>query len=218
MSETIYHLLKLNFPQLEDSLIKEISECAVIKEFEPGTQIMKYGQYIRSSILMVKGRVKVYREGPEGEAFFLYDIDPGTGCALSMICAAKNETSELNAIVAEDTTAIMIPSDKMDEFMRNYKSWYHFVLQTYRQRLDELINVIENIAFKSMDERLIYYLNNLSQKNKSAKIHLTHQEIANDLNSSREVISRLLKKMEKNGWLSLERNQINLLKDIRHIM
>lgn len=218
MKASITEYLNTFFPFFEPGLKDEIASSSIVMEYEPGAVLMRTGQYIKSSIMVVEGRVKIYREGPDGEAFFLYDLVPGEGCALSMICAMKNETSELKGVVAERTTAILVPSEKMDEFIREYKSWYHFVLQTYRKRFDEMINIIENIAFRSMDERLLYYLQQMVNKSGENKLQITHQEIANDLNSSREVISRLLKKMENMGYVNLERNQIEVLKDLSHVM
>ena len=106
--------------------------------------------------------------------------------------------------------AIMVPIDKMDALMLEHKSWYYFVLETYRSRFEEMLTVVDAIAFKAMDERLEFYLINQARTLETTIIKTTHQEIANDLNTSREVISRLLKKMEQNGMISLHRNQIDM--------
>jgi CRP/FNR family transcriptional regulator len=127
-----------------------------------------------------------------------------------MICATKHEKSQMLAEAIEDTEVIAIPLELMDNLMKNHRSWYYFVLDTYRTRFEELLNVIDHIAFKSMDERLEFYLTNQAEKLGTTTLNLTHQQIANDLNSSREVISRLLKNMEKNGRVSLLRNAIML--------
>ncbi len=168
---------------------------------------MKTGQYFKSAVLIVSGRVKLYREGEEGNEYFMYFLDPGSACALSMLCATRNQASEVMAVAVEETEAILIPIQHMDKLMSNYKSWYHFVLGTYRSRFEELLSVIDNIAFKNMDERLEWYLKRQSET-LGKTLNLTHQQIASDLNSSREVISRLLKKMERNGLLSLHRSHI----------
>ena len=196
------------FPQFEPGLKEKlISNCSV-KKFAAGEVMMTPGQYFRSTMLIVEGRVKLYRQGDEGNEFFLYYIEPGGACALSMICAAKQETSEIMAKAVEDTVAILIPIQFMDELMRDYKTWYYFVLETYRNRYEELLAMVDNIAFKSMDERLEFYLKNQSEKLATRQLNITHQEIANDLSTSREVISRLLKKMEQRGDLLLHRNYI----------
>lgn len=202
--------LTRHFPMFEKALVNEISEIAVLKEFEIGEVIMRTGQFIKSTVLIVDGAVKVYREGEDGEEFFIYEIESGGACALSIICAARSLKSELKGVVSSPVKAILIPTEKLDNLTHNYKSWYHFVLETYRSRFEELISVVENIAFKNMDERLEFYLRNLSEKRNSKILHITHQEIARDLNSSREVISRLLKKMEHLGFIKMERNHIEM--------
>ncbi|MCG9880236.1 MAG: Crp/Fnr family transcriptional regulator, partial [Bacteroidia bacterium] len=138
-------------------------------------------------------------------------LEAGQACALSFVCAQKNKRSDLDAIVMEDTEAILIPIELMDEMMVKNKSWYYFVLDTYRSRFRELLDVIRSVAFHSMDERLAYYL--VKQKNafNSNIISITHEQIANDLNSSRVVISRLLKQMEAQGKVKLHRNAVELL-------
>jgi CRP/FNR family transcriptional regulator, anaerobic regulatory protein len=209
--EDLASYLEKNYPAFDPELKKLIEQNGVLKKFEDGEQIMRTGQFFRSTILVAKGRIKVYREGDDGNEFFMYYLEPGTACALSMICAAKNESSQVMAKAVEDTTVIALPIELMDEFMRNHKSWYYFVLETYRKRFDEILSVIDNIAFKSMDERLVFYLKNQVKALGKNELNITHQQIANDLNSSREVISRLLKKMELNGILKLDRNYIKLL-------
>lgn len=208
----IKDFLKHNFKNFEPALIEKIEQIASIKEFEPGEMLMTTGQYFRSTILVVEGRIKLYREGPEGGEFFMYYIEPGSACALSMICAAKKEASEIMAKTTEKTKVITFPIELMDDMMRNYKTWYYFVLETYRSRYEELLVVIDHIAFKGMDERLDFYLRNQYEKLQTRELKITHNEIASDLNSSREVISRLLKKMEQSGDLVLHRNYIEWLK------
>ncbi|MFZ9660377.1 MAG: Crp/Fnr family transcriptional regulator [Chitinophagaceae bacterium] len=199
--------LMKRFPSFDRPLAEFIAEKAEVKNFEEGTILMKTGQYFKSSMLIVKGRVKLYREGDDGNEFFMYFLEPGMACALSMICATRNESSEITAVAVEDVELIMIPIQYMDRLMTDFKSWYYFVLETYRSRFEELLTVIDNIAFKNMDERLEWYLKQQAEKSGN-EIMLTHQQIANDLNSSREVISRLLKKMEKNNRVILHRNSI----------
>jgi CRP/FNR family transcriptional regulator len=196
------------FPQFDVDLAEFLSQIGESRTFDDGDIVMKTGQFFKSAVLIVKGRVKLYREGDDGEEFFMYYLDPGNACALSMICTARNQSSSVMAVAIEETEAILIPIQYMDRLMTNYKSWYYFVIETYRNRFEELLSVIDNIAFKNMDERLEWYLKRQSQK-LGTTIHLTHQQIANDLNSSREVISRLLKKMEQDGQIDLHRNHIS---------
>ena len=131
--------------------------------------------------------------------------------ALSMVCAAKHEKSEVMAKVLTDAIVLAIPLEYMEQWMSRYKSWYQFVITSYRNRFEELLKTIDAIAFTGMDERLEYYLKQQVKK-LGNNIKITHQEIANDLNSSREVISRLLKKMEAKSWLIIHRNSIEWLK------
>ena len=207
----IRSLLDTWFPQFEDGLKNIIAENATLKEVQAGELIMRSGQYFHSTMLVVKGRIKIYREGEDGNEFFMYYLDAGNSCALSMICAAKNETSQILAKAIDDSVLIAVPLKMMDELMTQYKSWYYFVLETYRSRFEELLIVIDNIVFKGMDERLEFYLKNEVKKYNSNRIEITHQDIANDLNSSREVISRLLKKMEQQNKLTLHRNYIEVI-------
>ena len=202
-------LLKF-FPMFDRNLAEFISSVAETRTFDEGTIMMKTGQYFKASMLIVSGKVKLYREGEDGNEFFMYFLESGNACALSMICAARNQASEIMAVAVEKTEVVMIPIQYMDELMTKHKSWYYFVLETYRSRFEELLIVIDNIAFKNMDERLEWYLKQQEEKY-GKQLNLTHQEIANDLNSSREVISRLLKKMERNNSLILHRNHIELV-------
>jgi CRP/FNR family transcriptional regulator, anaerobic regulatory protein len=199
------------FPQFEPGLKEKLLSSCSLKSFNTGEVLLQTGQYFRSTMLVVEGRVKLYREGYEGEEFFMYYIEPGGACALSMICASKQETSEIMAKAVEDTVALLVPVTLMDELMRDYKTWYYFVIQTYRDRYEELLVLIDSIVFKGMDERLEFYLKNQYMKLGTNQLQVTHQEIANDLNSSREVISRLLKKMEQQHKLKLHRNSIEWL-------
>lgn len=199
------------FPTLEEPLYDEIWDNATIREVKAGETILRVGQTIRSTMLVVEGTVKLYREDEAGHEFFIYYLDAGEACSMSLICAARHNTSEMLAKALTDVTLLVIPLELMDRWMSTYKSWYQFVILSYRSRFDELLQTIDAIAFSNMDERLEHYL--LKQVGKLGHtIKMTHQDIANDLNSSREVISRLLKKMEAKGWLIIHRNAIEWLR------
>lgn len=200
------------FPQFEPSLVEVIEKEAVLRHFQAGDVVMRTGQYIKSTALVLEGRLKIYREGPDGGEFLMYYLEPGQACAVSMICAMQSDTSEITAVAEEETELLMIPVHLMDDMMKDHKSWYQFVIQTYRSRFDELLNVVDHVAFRNMDERLEFYLKRYQEKTGKTKVELSHQQIAEDLNSSREVISRLLKKMEQRGLLKLNRNLIELTK------
>lgn len=204
--------VKSLFPGFSKSLAEDIEKNAEIKEFKAGEVIMRTGQYIKNTVLVISGSIKIYREDENGGEFFMYYLQPGQACALSMICATKNETSQIMAKVVDDVELIMVPLPLMDKWMMQHRSWYEFVIETYRSRFEEVLDVVDNIAFKAMDERLVFYLQRHKEANNSDRLNLSHQEIATELNTSREVISRLLKKMEQRGLLNLHRNQIELLK------
>lgn len=199
------------FPMLEKELRDQMEKNAVLKTYEAGDLLLEKGHYFRSTYLVVEGAVQMYREDDEGNEFLVYLITAGEACALSMICALKHEKSAFRARAIENTTVIAVPLDEMDRWMQNYKSWYYFVLESYRSRMDNLLEVIDQVIFRSMDERLEFYLKNKVKKLGNNTLHITHQQIANDLNSSREVISRLVKKMENKGLIRTERNVIELL-------
>ena len=211
MELTISHYIDQLFPQFEPALKNKLIEIATLRDFSDGEMMMETGQYFRSTMLIVEGKVKLYREGDEGEEFFMYYLEPGDACALSLICATKQETSQIKAKSVDETKALTIPIALMDQLMRDYKTWYYYVLETYRARFEELLLVLDGIAFKALDERLLFYLKNQYKKSKNRELQITHQEIANDLNSSREVISRLLKKLEQSGEVLLHRNSIEWL-------
>ncbi|MFM1857850.1 MAG: hypothetical protein RLZ05_910 [Bacteroidota bacterium] len=200
------------FPDFDPSLIELIEKESTLKTFHPGEVIMRTGQFIKSTALIVTGRVKIYREGPDGGEFLMYYLGQGQACAVSMICAIQARSSEITAVAEEETEILLLPIQLMDQLMKEHKSWYQFVIQTYRSRFDELLAVVDDVAFRNMDERLEFYLKRYQEKTGKQKIELSHQQIAEDLNSSREVISRLLKKMEQHGLVKLNRNLIELTK------
>lgn len=200
------------FPGLEPGLYEEMLQYGEIREIPAGTTILKIGQTIRSTMLVLEGVVKLYQEDEEGNEFFIYHIQPGQACAVSMVCTYQAEKSQVMAKTLTDVTLLTIPLQYMDKWLSQYKSWHYFVIKTYRARYEELLKTVNEIAFKNMDERLEFYLKG-QVKQFGKLVKLTHQDIANDLNSSREVISRLMKKMEKNGWIRINRNSFEWIKE-----
>ena len=203
--------LKHLFPDLQEDLYREIIEHGTIQEVKAGETLLKVGQNIRYTMMILDGIIKLYREDDEGKEFFIYHLDAGQACSLSMVCAAKQETSEVLAKALTDATILAIPLEFMDQWMRKYKSWYQFVITSYRSRFEELLKTIDAIAFSNMDVRLENYL--IKQVTKlGTNLKMSHRDIANDLNTSREVISRLLKKMEAKKWVAIHRNSVEWLK------
>ena len=204
--------IKELFPGLEEKLYHEIVAHGTIKEVKAGYTLLRVGQNIRSTMLILDGIVKLHREDDEGKEFFIYHLNAGQACSLSMVCAAKHEISEVLARALTDATVLSIPLQYMDDWMSKYRSWYQFVITSYRTRFEEVLKTIDAIAFCNMDERLEHYLVKQVEK-LGNQLKMTHQEIATDLNSSREVISRLLKKMEAKHWLIIHRSSIEWIRE-----
>jgi len=204
--------LQRHFPSLSEDFLDEIKAFANEWKVKSGDVIMDIGSKIGRVPLLVDGMVKVFREDEEGNELFLYYLYPGEACAISLVCSTGREKiSSIRAVAVEDSTFITFPIDKMDEWMQKHRSWYEYVLGTYRYRFEELLNTVDDIAFHNMDERLLSYLDKNVEAQGSRTIHTSHQEIAYELNTSREVISRLLKKLEQRGKVKLARNQVEVL-------
>ncbi|HTH32680.1 MAG TPA: Crp/Fnr family transcriptional regulator [Lacibacter sp.] len=203
-------LLRKNYPLFEDQLVSEIEQQAQFNSFPAHEVLMRKGQYIRSTMLVLSGLIKVYREDDDGNEFLMYYLKPGEACALSLVCAAKHEASPIMAKTVMETEVLMVPVENMSGWMSKFKSWYQFVIDTYRTRFDDLLLTLDNVAFRSMDERLEFYLKRAKEAQQTTVLNISHQEIAEELNTSREVISRLLKKMEQKGLVGLQRNAIEL--------
>ena len=150
----MHHSLKNTFPSFSNELIQEIESNAVHQSYKAGDVIMRTGQYINNTILLTEGQIKIYREGENGGEFFMYYLQPGQACAVSMICATKSQTSQIMAKAVEDVELIMIPLALMEKWMMEHRSWYEFVIFTYRTRFEEVLEVVDSIAFRAMDERL----------------------------------------------------------------
>lgn len=204
--------IKKIFPSFSNELINDIEANSSFQSFKNGDIIIRTGQYIKNTVLVISGKIKIYREDENGGEFFMYYLQPGQACAISMICATKNKKSQIMAKAVEDVELIMIPLPLMDKWMMQHRSWYEFVIGSYRSRFEEVLEVIDSIAFRAMDERLEFYLKRHAAACHCKELKLSHQEIASELNTSREVISRLLKKMEQRGLVNLQRNNIELLK------
>ncbi|MGB1211705.1 CRP/FNR family transcriptional regulator [Lacinutrix venerupis] len=195
----------------EDELLQEINNVGTYKDVPEGFKLIEIGDYIKSMPLLVSGAVKILREDKDGEELILYFLEHGDTCAMTLSCCLGNAKSEIRAIAETDTKLIMVPVEKMEVWLSKYKSWQNFVLQSYHNRMTELLEAVDTIAFLKMDERLFKYLKDKAMVNHNEVIHVTHQQIANDLHTSRVVISRLLKTLEIDGKIELHRNNIKIL-------
>ena len=196
---------------LETELLKEISEIGRIKNVEAGEKLIEIGNQINFMPLLLEGAIKIMREDEKGEDLILYYLERGDTCALTLNCCLGNAKSEIRAIAETQTKVIMIPINKMEEWMGKYKTWQNFILQSYQSRMKEMLEAIDTIAFLNMDARLLKHLKDKAMVNGDDVIRTTHQELAMDLHTSRVVVSRLLKKLEKENKIKLNRNTIAVL-------
>jgi CRP/FNR family transcriptional regulator, anaerobic regulatory protein len=207
----IQELKKYYGNQFEPALIEEINQVATFMEVPEGQDLIRPGQFIKSMPLLLSGSIKIMRPDADGEELLLYHLERGDTCAMTMTCCMGTTKSEIHAISETSAKLLMIPIGKMEEWSRKYKTWRNFVFASYHARMMEMLESIDNIAFYNMDERLENYLNNKIELLNSKHIYTTHKEIAADLHTSRVVISRLLKKMEKDLKIKLHRSFIEVL-------
>jgi CRP/FNR family transcriptional regulator len=195
----------------EKPLIEEIIGVGKWVEIPAGEIIMDIGNYIRSIPLLISGAIKVLREDDEGDELLLYYLEQGETCSVTMACCMGHTKSQIRAIAETDAVMVMVPVQKMEEWMGKYRGWRNYVFESYHNRLNELLHTVNNIAFKNLDERLVEYLKRKIEVTNDKKIRNTHQEIAYDLHTSRVVVSRLLKKLEKMKKVALHRSYIQVL-------
>lgn len=195
----------------EKELLDEIIEVSKIVSIKKDDVLMDIGKYIKSMPLLISGAIKIMREDFDEGELLLYFLERGDTCAMTLACCMGDKKSEIRAIAENDGVVAMIPVGKMEEWMGKYKSWRAFVFESYNSRFNELLSAIDNIAFMKMDERLLNYLHEKSKIENTKIINKTHKEIAYELNSSRVVISRLLKALENEGTVKLNRNTIEIL-------
>lgn len=197
----------------EPALIKEMQEFGELQYFKEADIIMDYGKYIRMMPIILKGTVKVYRRDDSGKELLLYYLSSNESCSMAYSCCVEAKKSEVKAIAEEDVELLAIPHDKLDEWLCKYPSWKNYLMRSFNERFLELLRSIESIAFHKLDERLIAYLKEKKRLSGSNVIRASHYLIADELATSRVVVSRLLKQLENDGKILLYRNEIKLLKD-----
>lgn len=197
--------------QFEPGLLEELNQVGTFMEVSEGKDLLMPGQYIRSIPLLLSGIIKVLRPDTEGNELLLYYLERGDTCMVTTAGCMGDTKSEIHAIAQTPAKLLMIPVRKMEEWSDKYKTWRNFIFSSYHSRMMELLESVDNIAFHNMDERLVNYLKNKINILNSKHIHITHKEIANDLHTSRVVISRLLKKMENDHKIKLHRSFIEVM-------
>jgi CRP/FNR family transcriptional regulator len=201
----------------EPALIKEMQQFGELKYFKEGDIIMDYGKYIRMMPIVIKGTVKVYRKDESGKELLLYYLSSNESCSMAYSCCVEAKKSEVKAIAEEDVELIAIPHIKLDEWLCKYPTWKNYIMRSFNERFLELLKSIESIAFHKLDERLIGYLKEKQRLSGSSVIKASHYLIADELATSRVVVSRLLKQLENEGKILLYRNEIKLLKDFNEM-
>lgn len=194
---------------LEKPLREEILRIGIYKTFQPNETLIREGQFISSFPIVISGLIRITRNNDDGNELLLYYLKPNEVCAMSLTCCMTNLTSTVKAVAEETTEVIMLPVESLDSWMNKYPGWKQFVMQTFQNRFRELINTIDSIAFLKLDERLIRYFTDRYKQTGNTFLHETHQDLALKLNTSREVVSRLLKKLENDGKIKLSRNFID---------
>jgi CRP/FNR family transcriptional regulator len=208
----MHDIIHQHFPFFkEPELVDAIANVAKEIHVKEGDSIIKFGEFIKSTPLISEGLLKIVRQDENGHEILLYYLDGGNTCVMTVTCCMKQEKSKIKAIAEIDTHLLLVPFHYMDEWMRNFRSWRNFILQTYSARFEEMLSALDSVAFESLDTRLLRYLADREQALDTHEFHITHQQIAQELNSSREAVSRLLKKLENDGHIELGRNRIKII-------
>lgn len=212
-------ILRQALPNLTDpKLVDRLLEKGQFSTFDPGKTLMEPGQFVKAVPLVLEGSIKIMRMDEDGKELFLYYLEAGETCALSLTCCSAARPSEIKAVVEEKVTVLFIPIQVHEQLTDEFKQWKDFVSSTYQHRFQEMLTVLDAIAFKRMDERLMNYIVTKMKQLKTNELHTTHQEVANELGTAREVISRLLKQLEKKKWIELGRNVIYIRDDFEELI
>lgn len=201
--------LKQEF-QSTPELLEKLYKYSVSKEYEAGDIIVGENSQIKSIPIVTKGAMKVVRTEEDGREILLYYIKAGESCIMSFLGGLHNETSKVKAEIEEDAEILFLPVTKVSEFIKEHPEWLDYIFKLYHKRFEELLGIINEIAFKKVDERLLNLLEKKAELTQSNTLHVTHEQLANELGTARVVVSRLLKQLEENGEVQLGRNKIIL--------
>ncbi len=196
--------------QSTPELLNKLYQYSVIKEYKVGDIIVDENSQIRSIPIVTKGAMKVVRTEEDGREILLYYIKAGESCIMSFLGGLHNETSKVKAEIEEDAEILFLPVTKVSEFIKEHPEWLDYIFKLYHKRFEELLGIINEIAFKKVDERLLNLLEKKAELTQSNILNVTHEQLANELGTARVVVSRLLKQLEENGELQLGRNKIIL--------
>ncbi|HNQ61005.1 MAG TPA: Crp/Fnr family transcriptional regulator [Bacteroidia bacterium] len=194
-------------PQIRERLY----QYGIAKTFSEGDVILNEDAYIKAIPIVTKGSIKVMRMDEDGREILLYYIKTGESCIMSFLGGLHNDTSKVKAVAEEESEILFIPVDKVSQLIKEFPEWLDYIFRLYHKRFEELLEVVNAVAFKKMDERLLNFIKNKAELTKSHTLYITHEQIANELGTARVVISRLLKQMEEQNLLSLGRNKITLV-------
>lgn len=210
---TISKILKEDFPQLATSapLLEEIEKIGTLNYFDKNTVLLKENSYIKVIPLLINGLIKIYKEEENGNEVLLYYIKPGETCIVSVMAGEKDEKASVKGVVEENCKVILIPKDKLFNLRKNHPIWNLFIYEQFNDKFYEVIDMVKVLTFSNKEKRLLDFLIKKSNLNETKTVNKSHQEIANELGSSREVISRLLKKLEKEGKVELSLRKIKIL-------
>jgi len=196
---------------LESALVDEIIASGKRLKFQEGDIIIDYNRMLKGMPIITKGTVKVLKQDEDGREILLYYLNNNESCAMAYTCCMEARKSEIKAVAETTVELIMVPHEKLDEWLLKYPGWKSYIFQSFTMRFNELLKSVESIAFKKLDQRLVEYLREKSHNTGSKVIGLSHQQIAEELATSRVVVSRLLKHLENDGKVLLYRNELKLL-------
>jgi CRP/FNR family transcriptional regulator len=190
---------------------QKLYEFGFAKTFSEGDIILNDNSYIKAIPIVTTGSIRVMRTDEDGREILLYYIKAGESCIMSFLGGMHHETSKIKAVAEEETEVLFIPIDKISFLIKEFPEWLDYIFRLYHKRFEELLEVVNAVAFKKMDERLINFIKKKCELTQSKTLVVTHEQLANEMGTARVVVSRLLKQMEDNGFVKLGRNKITLM-------